>query len=110
MEKIKNTIKTDFGWVNYYYEISNEYPDGVVTGAGSFIHKEYRGQGKFKEMLKELLSKVPTGTIVQIPVGNRKLIPLFKRLGFIKVKRIAYWGQIANAYEAIVTQELIDSV
>jgi GNAT superfamily N-acetyltransferase len=106
----KDKIETEYGWIDYYYEVSDEYPNGVVVDLGGYVHKEYRGQGKLKEMLKELLSSVPEGTTVHMAVANRKLLPMFRRLGFKQVKRIAYWGEVSHAMEAIVTPELIDNI
>lgn len=106
----KGKIESKYGWLDYYYEVSDEYPNGVVVDLGGFVHKEYRGQGKMKDMLRELLKSVPLGTTVQMAVQNRKLIPMFKRLGFKKVKRIIYWGENSHAMEAIVTPELINSI
>jgi len=106
----KGKIESKYGWLDYYYEVSDEYPNGVVVDLGGYVHKEYRGQGKLKDMLKKLLKSVPLGTTVQMAVSNRNLIPMFKRLGFKKVKRIIYWGENSHAMEAVITPELIDSI
>jgi len=106
----KGKLESKYGWLEYYYEVSDEFPNGVVVDLGGYVHKEYRGQGKLKEMLKELLSSVPEGTTVQMAVANRHLMHMFTRLGFKKVKRLVYWGQVSHAMEAIVTKELIDSI
>lgn len=110
LEGKKGKIESKYGWLDYYYEVSDEHPNGVVVDLGGFVYMEYRGQGKMKDMLKELLSSVPLGTTVQMAVQNRKLIPMFKRLGFKKVKRIVYWGDNSHAMEAIITQDLIDLI
>jgi len=106
----KGKIESKYGWLDYYYEVSDDYPNGVVVDLGGFVYMKYRGQGKLKEMLKELLSSVPLGTTVQMAVQNRKLISMFKRLGFKKVKHIIYWGENSHAMETIVTKELINSI
>ena len=106
----KGKIESKYGWLEYYYEVSDEYPNGVVVDLGGYVHKEYRGQGKLKIMLKQLLSSVPEGTTVQMAVSNRHLTPMFKRLGFKTVKRIVYWGEVSHAMENIVTKELIDAI
>ena len=79
---------------------------------GSYIKKEFRDQGKFKEMLKILFLKFPIGTIIQIPLTNKKLAPLFRRLGFKKVKSIEYWGEVSNAMklEGILSLEMIKQI
>ena len=106
----KGKVQSEYGWLDYYYAVTDEYPNGVVVDLGGFIYKEYRGKGKMKELLKDLLSDLPLGTTVQMAVQNRKLIPMFKRLGFKKVKRIVYWGENSHAMEATLTQDLIDSL
>jgi hypothetical protein len=106
----KGKFESKYGWFDYYYEISDEYPSGVVVGLGAYVYKEYRGQGKYKEMLKELLTSVPLGTIVQFAVANKHLVVMFKKLGFKKVKRVAYWGEAQHTMEAVITPKLIDSI
>ena len=106
----KGRFESEYGWFDYYYEVSDEYPKGVVVGLGAYVHKEFRGQGKYKEMLKQLLTSVPLGTIVQFAVANRHLVVMFKKLGFKGVKSVAHWGEAQHTMEATVTQELIDSI
>lgn len=106
----KGRFESEFGWFDYYYEISDEYPSGVVVGLGAYVHKEFRGQGKYKEMLKELLTSVPLGTLAQFAVANKHLVVMFKKLGFTNVKKVAYWGEAQHTMEAIITPELIDSI
>jgi len=103
-------IESIYGWIDYYYELSDDYPKGVLVDLGGFVYKQYRGKGKLKIMLKKLFSSVPPGTTVQMAVSNRHLMSMFKRLGFKKVKRIAYWGENSHAMESTVTPELIDSI
>ena len=106
----KGKLESQYGWYDYYYEVSNEYPDGVIVGLGAYVHKEYRDKGKYKEMLKELLSLVPEGTVVQMAPINKYLLTMFKRLGFKKIKSIKYWGEVTHAMENIVTPQLINSI
>jgi hypothetical protein len=61
-------------------------------------------------MLKELLTSVPLGTIVQFAVANKHLVTMFKKLGFKKVKKVVYWGEAQHTMENIVTPELINSI
>jgi len=107
---ISNKIETKYGWLDYYYEISDEYPNGVVVDLGGYIYKKYRKAGKFKQLFKKLLLSVPLGTTVQVAVANRKLLPMFKRLNFKKVSKIAYWGNVSHAMETVITPELINAI
>ena len=94
----KNRFETQFGYIDYGYDATSEkYTDGIFVFMGSYIYKEYRGQGKFKEMVKELLNKFPDDTIIQVPVENKVLRNMFQRLGFNKVKSIEHWGELGNA-------------
>jgi hypothetical protein len=106
----KGRLESKYGFIDYYYEVSDKWPNGVIVDLGGFVYKEYRNQGRLKEMLKELLSSVPEGTVVQMAVTSRKLIPMFKRLGFKKVKRLVYWGEVSHAMESVVTKELINAI
>lgn len=94
----KNRFETQFGYIDYGYNTELEkYPEGIFVFMGSYVYKEYRGQGKFKEMVKELLNKFPDGTTVQVPVENKVLRNMFERLGFYRVKSIEHWGELGNA-------------
>lgn len=82
-----------YGYINYGYNKDA----GLFVFMGSYIYTQFRGQGRFKEMIKTLLSEFPEGTIIQAPVQNKKLIQLFKRMNFQKVDRLEYWGKLGNA-------------
>jgi hypothetical protein len=102
--------QTEYGWIDYHYEVSDEYPNGLLVDLGGFVYPEYRRQGKLRKMLKHLLSSVPKGTTVQMAVASKKLFHMFKRIGFTPVKRIEYWGNVSHGMESIITQELIDAI
>jgi len=103
-------IESEFGWLDYYYEISDIYPNGLLVDLGGHVDMKHRNKGVLKDLLKQLFSSVPEGTIVQMVITNHKLIHMFKRLGFKQVKRIEYWGENKHAMEAIITKELINSI
>ena len=93
----KLSYETIFGIIEYcYFEKEENYPNGLFIFMGSYIFKEHRGTGHFKEMLKYLLTQFPDNTIIQVPVENKFLLPMFKRLGFEEVDRIEYWGKLSN--------------
>lgn len=74
------------------------YEDGVLTFMGSFVDNKYRGQGIFDKMLNSLLSKQPKGTIVQVPLTKKFLVPYFQKFGFeIIDEPIRYWGYPDNS-------------
>jgi hypothetical protein len=106
----KSKLETPYGYIEYHYEVSPEYPDGLLVDLGGYVYKEYRGQGKLKEMLKTLFTSVLEGTIAQMAVANKHLIHMFKRLGFKPVRRLEYWGEVSHAMQATITKELIDSI
>lgn len=106
----KMRLETSYGYIDYHYEISEKYPNGLLLDLGAIIYKIYRNQGKLKELLKILFSSVPEGTVVQMAVVNRNILPMFKRIGFKKVKEIEYWGEISHAMETIITKKLINSI
>lgn len=98
MEFNKQTYSTSFGFIEYcHIENDSNYPNGLFIFMGSLIYSQYRGQGHFKEMIKDLLSRVPEGTLIQAPVSNKKIVDLFKRIGFKTVGRIEYWENVSNA-------------
>jgi hypothetical protein len=45
---------------------------------GSYVNVKYRGQGKFKELVNNLFSKFPANTLVQVPLSNKKLVPMLE--------------------------------
>jgi hypothetical protein len=109
----KNTIfETEYGNIDYIYVLNDKYPDGLLILNGSIVYREYRGTGKFKEMLRMLLSKFPEGTTIQGAVITKKLTSMFERIGFKKVDKIEYWGQVANCtfIQGILTKEMIDLI
>lgn len=97
--KIKRLkLETEFGFIMYNYQKPcEEYPNGLLLFMGSYTNVKYRGEGKFKEMVKKLFSKFPENTLVQVPLSNKVLVPMFERLKFISVDRIEYWGECNNA-------------
>ena len=79
-------IESIYGWIDYCYERSDEYPNGVVVDLVGYVYKQYRGKGKLKDMLKKLLSSVPPGTTVQMAVSNRHLMSMLKDWDLRKLK------------------------
>ena len=84
--------KTEFGFINYDFIVNNNYK----LLHNFYIYKEFRGKGKFKEMVLDLFSNFPRETEVQIPL-NKKLVPMFEKMGFKKVKELEYWGECSNS-------------
>lgn len=102
----KDTVKNEYGFIDYYYEVSDKYPNGLVVDMGGHVDMRHRGKGIFKELLKDLFSLFPEGTTIQLSVLNHKLVHLFRRIGFKKVKEIEYWGKTPYAMEGILTDEM----
>lgn len=102
----KGSVKNDYGFIDYYYEVSDKYPNGLVVDLGGHVDMRCRNKGVFKDLLKNLFSLFPEGTTIQMSVVNHKLVNLFKRVGFKKVKQIEYWGKTPYAMEAILTDEM----
>jgi hypothetical protein len=92
----RHMLETQYGNLDYFYGKTEKFPQGVLVLNGSIIYREYRGKGKFKEMLKDFLGKFPEETVVQGAVITKKLTGMFKRLGFTEVDSIEYWGAPAN--------------
>jgi hypothetical protein len=88
--------KTEFGFINYDYIVNEKYPHGLLLFMGSYIYKEYRSQGKFKEMVEDLFSQMSKGTEVHLAISNKKLVPMFEKMGFEKTGDIEYWGSPGN--------------
>ena len=88
--------KTEFGFINYNYIVNEKYPHGLLLFMGSYIYKEFRQQGKFKEMVNELFSQMPKGTEIQVAIANKNLVPMFKKMGFEEIKNVEYWGNPSN--------------
>ena len=66
---------------------------------GGYVDNDERKKGKYTEMLFSLFYMFPIGTTVQVAIAHKGLIPLFKRLGFEKVKQIEYWGEAENTMQ-----------
>ena len=99
MSNVKESLKyeSEYGDIDYgYLKKSVEYPNGLIVLHGSIVHKKWRGQGKFKEMLKMLFNEYPEETVVQAATISKKLTSMFKRIGFKEVDKIEYWGAPAN--------------
>jgi len=92
----RNTFETDFGFIDYHYEINSEYPKGILIFLGSLVYKQYRGMGIFKEMVLKLFDKFPLQTEVHVALSNHELVPFFERMDFKRVKKIEYWGSPDN--------------
>lgn len=86
----RQIYSTDFGFIDYSYE------NNLLILHGAFVDREWRNHGIFKEMLKGLFFSFPEGTKVQTAIKNKKLIPMFEKLGFKKVNKIEYWGSPSN--------------
>jgi len=106
MEFNKQSYSTFFGTIEYcYFKKEENYPNGLFIFMGSYIYKQYREEGHFKKMLKHLLNEFPEETLIQVPVENKNLIPMFERLGLKEVERIEYWEKLSNA---ITMQGVLD--
>lgn len=89
--------RTEFGFINFDFIVNEKYPNGLLLFMGSYIYKEFRNQGKFKEMVLNLFFNFPRETEVQVPLLDKKLVPMFEKMGFIKVKELEYWGECSNS-------------
>jgi len=100
----------EYGNIDYFYTKNEKYPNGLIILNGSLVYRQYRGTGKFKIMLKELLSQFPEGTIIQGAVITSKLTRMFERIGFKRIKYIEYWGAPANCklIQGTLTKEMIN--
>jgi predicted GNAT family acetyltransferase len=84
-------FKTEHSRIRY-----KEYEDSVINFMGSYVDKNFRGQGIFNKMLDKLFKKFK-GKDVYIPISNDKIINHFLKLGFsIYDKPIRYWGKPEN--------------
>ena len=88
--------KTEFGFINFDVIVNKKYPHGLLLFMGSYIYKEFRRQGKFKEMVFDLFLQMPKGTEVQVATTNWDIAMMFIKLGFKKVDEIEYWGNTVN--------------
>ena len=91
MELTKARYETDYGFIDYGYNYD------VLVFMGSYIHPQYRKQGKFKEMMLALIFSFRKGIKVQVPVNTKFLVHTFKELGFYEVESIEYWGKLNTA-------------
>jgi len=98
-------LETPYGWIDYHYEISEKYPKGLLILMGGYINMAERGHGRYTEILSDLFNMMPMDTIVQASVAHQGLIPMFKRLGFKKVKRIEYWGERSYPIEGKIEKK-----
>jgi len=104
----KLSYSTFFGVIEYFYfEKEENYTNGLFIFMGSYVYKQYRGNGHFKKMLKHLLNDFPNGTTIQVPVENKNLVSMFRRLGLKKVERIEYWETLSNA---ITMEGILDKI
>jgi ribosomal protein S18 acetylase RimI-like enzyme len=87
----------DRGYINFidYGKDHPDYPNGLVVFNGSYVDKDFRGQGIFTELLNGFLETIPKKTTIQVPVQNKNLRNLFIKLNFKRVKRIEYWGLLS---------------
>jgi N-acetylglutamate synthase-like GNAT family acetyltransferase len=85
-----------YGNIDYTFIKDEVYENGLIVLDGAIVHKEYRGRGKFKVMLKALLEEYPEGTLIQAAVITNKLAKMFERMGMTRVKRIEVWGNPSN--------------
>jgi hypothetical protein len=88
--------KTEFGFINFTIILDEKYPSGLLLFMGSYIYKEHRRKGKFKEMVNELFSQFK-GAEVQVTLSNKHLISFFESLGFEKTGSIEYWRKPKNS-------------
>jgi len=88
--------KTEFGFIDYDYIVNEKYPHGLLLFMGSYVYKEFRGQGKFKNMVNTLFSRMKKGTEVQVSLANKNLVSYFKSLGFEETYEIEFWGKPDN--------------
>jgi N-acetylglutamate synthase-like GNAT family acetyltransferase len=85
-----------YGSIDYTFMKDEVYENGLIVLDGAIVHKEYRGRGKFKVMLKALLEGYPEGTLIQAAVITNKLARMFERMGMKRVERIEVWGSPSN--------------
>lgn len=116
MEIKRKRFNSNFGFIDYHFSFPGDdqnYPNGLFLFLGSYIEIPFRKQGKFKEMLKELLFIFPEGVEIQAAVANKKLVTMFGRLGLNKVnKKIEYWGDASNTTKMIgnLNHELLEKL
>ena len=91
------SYETLFGSIDYcYFPKLDDYPNGLLVFMGSLIYMKYRGLGHYKEMVKALLLGFPEGTVVHIPIENRRILNMYLRMNFEVVDKIEFWGSPVN--------------
>ena len=89
-------LKSEFGFIDFDVIIDEKYPNGLLLFKGSYIKKEFRRQGKFKEMVNTLFSRMKKGTEVQVSLANKNLVSYFKSMGFEETGEVEFWGKPDN--------------
>lgn len=93
----KTRLSNPFGYIDYSYRKPDlDYPNGLLVFMGSYVEKKYRGQGKFKDLVKTLFSLFPNGTEVHLGISNPIIVNMFTKNGFRQVGFIEYWGSTTN--------------
>ena len=106
-------LETEYGSINYSYSLPNEnYPTGLLLFMGSYVKKEFRGCGRFKDMVKTLFLSHPEKTLIQVALANKNLVKLFERIGFKRVKWVEHWGLASNTtkLDGILTIDMINKI
>jgi hypothetical protein len=105
-------FQSEYGYIDYFYIKNDKYSKGLIVLNGAIVHKEYRGTGKFKLMLKTLFFTLHKETLIQGAIISKKLVKMFKRIGFKEVKEIEYWRAPSNCtqLEGVLTTEMINLI
>lgn len=94
----RKQLLKEYGFIDYHYSVNEDYPNGLLLFLGSYIKKQYRGNGLFKQMVYELINHFPKGTEIQVALSNMNLVHFFKEeLKFNLTDKIEYWGKPENA-------------
>lgn len=94
----REKLINEYGCIDYhYFPISEQYPTGLLLFMGSYVSTVHRRKGKFTELVNTLFSMFPVNTKIQVALQNKNLVPMFKRMGFVEVDCIEYWGACSNA-------------
>jgi hypothetical protein len=107
----KRHYESDLGFIDYGYDIDYK-PNGLLVFMGSYVYKINRGGGAYKKILRDFLEYFPEGTLIQIPIENKFLIPLFTRMGLEKVNQIEFWGELSGSVlmQGVLTKNTIKSI
>jgi hypothetical protein len=89
-------LESPFGFIDFDVIVDEKYPNGLLLFKGSYIKKEFRRQGKFKEMVNTLFSRMKKGTEVQVSLANKNLVSYFKSMGFEETGEVEFWGKPDN--------------